>query len=220
VSAAPVVIAVDGPAASGKGTLARRLARHFGFAYLDTGSLYRAAAAKALDAGADPHDPDAAAAAARSVTLADLADPRLREENVAAAASVVAAIPAVRAALLGLQRGFAHHPPEGQPGAVLDGRDIGTVVCPEALAKVFLTAAPEARAMRRFKELQGSDSGIIYERVLQDMKARDTRDSGRQAAPLARAAEALELDTTALDEDAAFAAAVAFVAKRLESRSA
>lgn len=218
MTGAQIIIAIDGPAASGKGTLARRLARRYGLAYLDTGLIYRAAAAKALDAGADPRDPAAAAAAARAVTVTDLAEPRLREERYAAAASVVAAIPAVRQALLALQRDFALHPPEGRAGAVLDGRDIGTVVCPEATAKLFLTATPEARAMRRFKELQGGDSGIIYERVLQDMNARDTRDSGRATAPLARAADALELDTTALDEDAAFAVSVEFVERRLQSR--
>ncbi len=208
-----MIIAVDGPAASGKGTLAKRLAAHFGLAYLDTGMLYRAAGRKALEAG-DPHDPDVATAAAAAVTLADLDDPRLRDEDVAEAASVVAAFPAVRQALLSLQRAVAHRP----PGAVLDGRDIGTVVCPEADAKLFLTAALDARATRRFKELQGGDSGVIYGRVLEDMKARDARDSGRAAAPLKRADDALELDTTALDADAAFAAAVSFVAKRLAGR--
>jgi CMP/dCMP kinase len=212
-----VIIAVDGPAASGKGTLARRLAQHYGLAYLDTGMLYRATALKALAAG-DPRNPEIAAEAARSVTVADLADPRLRDERVGEAASVVAAIPSVRQALLALQRDFAHHPPAGARGAVLDGRDIGTVVCPEAEAKFFLTAALDARATRRFKELQDGDSGVIYGRVLQDMKARDARDSGRAAAPLKRAADALELDTTALDADAAYAAAVEFVAKKLEDR--
>jgi CMP/dCMP kinase len=213
-----VIVAVDGPAASGKGTLARRLAEHFGLAYLDTGMLYRAAALKALAAG-DPRDPAIAEAAARAVTVADLADPRLRDERVGEAASVVAAIPAVRQALLALQRGFAQRPPDGAAGAVLDGRDIGTVVCPEADAKLFLTADVEARATRRFKELQGGDSGVIYGRVLQDMKARDARDSGREAAPLKRADDALELDTTALDADAAYAAAVDFIARKLQART-
>ena len=211
-----MIVAVDGPAASGKGTLARRLAAHFGLAYLDTGMLYRAAALKALAAG-DPHDPDVAAAAARAVTVEDIADPRLRDERVAEAASIVAAIPAVRQVLLALQRGFAHRPPGGARGAVLDGRDIGTVICPEADAKLFLTADLDARAARRFKELQGGDSGVIYGRVLQDMKARDARDSGRAAAPLKRAGDALVLDTTALDAEAAYAAAVDFIARKLES---
>jgi cytidylate kinase len=208
-----VIVAVDGPAASGKGTLARRLAQHFGLAFLDTGLLYRAAALKALEMGG-LGDRDRAARAALSVGIGDLGDLRLRDERVGEAASVVAAIPEVRLALLALQRAIAHTP----PGAVLDGRDIGTVVCPEADAKLFVTASLEARAARRFKELQASDSGVIYERVLQDMKARDARDSGRAAAPLKRADDALELDTTALDADAAFAAAAAFVAKRLALR--
>jgi len=208
-----VIVAVDGPAASGKGTLARRLAQRFGLTFLDTGLLYRAAALKAL-AGGGLGDRDRIVRAARSIAVADLDDPRLRSEEVGEAASVVAAIPEVRQALLALQRAIAHTP----PGAVLDGRDIGTVVCPEAEAKLFVTASLEARAARRFKELRASDSGVIYERVLQDMKARDARDSGRAAAPLKRADDALELDTTALDADAAFAAAAAFVAKRAALR--
>jgi CMP/dCMP kinase len=209
-----LIIAVDGPAAAGKGTLAKRLAQHFGLAYLDTGSLYRAAALKALARG-DPHDPALAEAAARAVRIEDVNDPHLRDEEVGEAASVVAAIPAVRAALLGLQRDFAHHPPGGAKGAVLDGRDIATVVCPEADAKFFVTASIEARAERRSRELRGSDSGSIYGRVLQDMKLRDARDSGRATAPLQKAADALALDTTALDADAAFQAAVDFIALKL-----
>jgi len=212
-----VIIAVDGPAASGKGTLARRLARHYGLAFLDTGALYRAAALRALETG-DPSDPAVAEAAAVRVSLADLADPRLREERVGAAASIVAAIPGVRRALLEAQRQFARQPPQGEPGAVLDGRDIGTVVCPDAEIKLYLTASPEARAMRRLKELQQQGTGAIYGRVLQDMKARDARDSERATAPLTRAADALELDTTALDADGAFAASVAFITRKLDSR--
>jgi cytidylate kinase len=213
-----VIIALDGPAASGKGTLGRRLAQHFRLAHLDTGLLYRAAGLRALLSGGDPADPAVAATAARAVRLSDLEDPQLRSEAVGETASVVAAIPAVREALLGFQREFAHHPPGGFEGAVLDGRDIGTAVCPEADAKLFVTASLEARAMRRFKELQADDSGIIYERVLQDMKARDARDSERATAPLKRAPDALELDTTALDADAAFAAAVAFIAGKLAGK--
>lgn len=207
-----MIIAVDGPAASGKGTLARRLAAHYQLAHLDTGSLYRATALRVLAKGGDPADADQAADAARAVTAADLADPRLRQDNVAAAASVVAAIPAVRAALLAFQRDFARHPPAGLKGAVLDGRDIGTVVCPEADAKLFITASLEARARRRYKELQAAGAGAIYERVLQDMKVRDERDSERQAAPLKAADQSKLIDTTALDADAAFAAAVEFIA--------
>jgi len=206
-----VIIAVDGPAASGKGTLARRLAAHYGLRYLDTGSLYRAAALHALLVHANPADPDAATAAARQVAAADLDDARLRGEDVAQAASVVAAIPGVRAALLDFQRRFAR---EGQ-GAVLDGRDIGTVVCPDADAKLFLTATREARAARRFKELQGGGRAAIYERVLQDMIRRDARDSERRTAPLERAADAFALDTTALDADVAFEAARHFIETKL-----
>ncbi|MDE2228480.1 MAG: (d)CMP kinase [Alphaproteobacteria bacterium] len=202
-----MIIAVDGPAASGKGTLARRLARHFGLNHLDTGSLYRAVAFRALAAGADPADPDAAVAAARQVTPRDLDDQRLRDEKVAQTASVVAAIPGVRAVLLAFQREFARR----GKGAVLDGRDIGTVVCPDADVKLFLTATVEARALRRFKELQAEGGTAIYERVLQDMKLRDARDRERRTAPLHRASDAFELDTTALDADAAFAAALRFI---------
>jgi cytidylate kinase len=209
-----LIIAIDGPAASGKGTLARRLARHFGLNYLDTGSLYRAVAFRALRAGADPSDPAAAIAAARQVETRDLDDPRLRDDKVAQAASKVAAIPGVRAALLALQRDFARR---GQ-GAVLDGRDIGTVVCPDADAKVFLTATVEARAMRRFKELQARGDIAIYDHVLQDMKLRDARDRERQTAPLRPASDAFELDTTALDADAAFAAVLRLIGERPSRR--
>lgn len=202
-----MIIAVDGPAASGKGTLARRLAEHFGLNHLDTGALYRAAAFRALAAGANPADPDAAVAAASRIEPGDLADPRLREDKVAQAASVVAAIPGVRTALLAFQRDFARR----APGAVLDGRDIGTVVCPDADAKIFLTATVEARALRRFKELQATGGPAIYGRVLQDMMLRDARDRERRTAPLQRAADAFELDTTALDADAAFAAALRYI---------
>lgn len=213
---APFVIAVDGPSAAGKGTLARRLAAHYGFAFLDTGLLYRAVAQRLLRAGQDPQDPEAAAAAAARITPADLDDPGLRDEAVAQAASKVAAIPEVRQRLLGLQREFAARPPavsgEGPaPGIVMDGRDIGTVVCPTADVKIFVTASLEERARRRHKELLERGEKTIYARVLQDMKDRDSRDSGRAAAPLVPAADALVIDSTALDADAAFAAALALV---------
>ena len=210
-----MIIAVDGPAASGKGTLARRLAHHFKLAHLDTGGLYRAAALHALESGGHPADPAVAEAGARRVRAADLDDPRLREERVAQAASVVAAIPAVRQALLAFQRDFARHPPGGAAGAVLDGRDIGTVICPDADAKLFVTATVEARAQRRFQELRESGGRAIYSRVLQDMKDRDARDSQRRTAPLVPAGDAFVLDTTALDADAAFAAALDFIGRKL-----
>jgi cytidylate kinase len=215
-----MIVALDGPAASGKGTLGRRLAAHFGLAHLDTGSLYRAAALHALEADGDPADPAAAAAAARLVVPADLGDKRLRDEEVAAAASVVAAVPAVRAVLLAFQRDFARHPPGGTLGAVLDGRDIGTVVCPDADVKLFVTAAIEARAARRAKELRQNGTEVIYERVLQDMRDRDARDSQRRTAPLVPADDAFVLDTTTLDADAAFAAALDHIGKRAVRRNA
>ena len=215
-----MIVAIDGPAASGKGTLARRLAQHFGWAHLETGALYRAVALHVLASGGDPGDAALAAIAARRVRPADLADPRLREERIGRAASVVAAHPAVRAALLAWQRDFACNPPGGAAGAVLDGRDIGTVICPDADAKLFITATPEARAERRFKELRESGENAIYQRVLEDMTDRDVRDTQRRAAPLVPANDAFVLDTTALDADAAFAAAVDYIGRKLaENRS-
>ena len=213
-----MIIAIDGPAASGKGTLARRLGERYGLAVLDTGKLYRATALKALESGDNPADPAAAEAAAKLVRAADLADPRLREDRVAQAASIVAAIPAVRAALLAFQRDFARRPPAGFKGAVLDGRDIGTVVCPEAEVKLFVTASAEARATRRFKELQESGEIAIYQRVLQDIEQRDARDRERQAAPLRQAEDALALDTTTLDADAAFREAALLVDKKIAQK--
>jgi CMP/dCMP kinase len=205
-----MIIAIDGPAGAGKSTIARRIAQHFGIAHLDTGSLYRAVALRALALG-DAADPATAARAAQELDLSLLEDQRLRDDDATAASSLVAAIPAVRQALLGFQRDFAHRP----GGAVLDGRDIGTVVCPDADAKLFLTATLEARALRRSRELQGDAGGSIYQRVLADMKARDARDSVRQAAPLVAAADAVVIDTSTLDADAAFAAALAAIAGRL-----
>ncbi len=205
-----MIIAIDGPAAAGKGTLARRLAMHFGYPHLDTGALYRAVARRLLDAGRDPSDAAAALAAARLVTADELASPRLRDEEGGRATSIVSAIPAVRAALLDFQRRFAATP----PGAVLDGRDIGTVVCPDAVVKLFLVADPEERARRRAKELRDRGVPAIDARVLQDIQERDARDSSRSAAPLTRAADAYVLDTTQLDPDAAFAAALAYIATR------
>ena len=210
-----MIIAVDGPAASGKGTLARRLAKHYRLAHLESGMLYRATAFVLLQAGGDPGDPKAAEDAAKRVRPEMLGDPRLKTEAVSDTASIVASIPDVRRTLLAFQRAFAKHPPGGTRGTVLDGRDIGTVVCPEADAKLFVTADVEARAMRRFKELQAGGHEAIYERVLQDMKLRDARDRERRIAPLVRAPDAFELDTTSLDADAAFQAAVRFIDQKL-----
>jgi CMP/dCMP kinase len=212
------VVAIDGPAGSGKGTLARRLAQRFGLAHLDTGALYRATALLLLEETGDLTHPAAAEAAARRVDLKLLGDPRLRGGRIAAAASVVAAIPEVRRALLGLQRNFAAHPPAPAPGAVLDGRDIGTVVCPGADVKLFVTAGADVRAARRVQELRAQGSTAIYENVLQDLNERDARDSGRRAAPLVAASDAEVIDTTALDADAVFERASLLVARSLKEK--
>jgi len=209
----PRLIALDGPAAAGKGTLARRLAAHFGFAYLETGLLYRAVGLKVLRAGRDPSDAAAALEAARGLAPEELDDPKLRGDAAANAASVVAAIPEVRKVLVNFQRAFATYPPGGK-GAVIDGRDIGTVVCPDADIKFFVTASVEARAERRLKELRERGIAGIHSRVLRDMKDRDARDSQRDTAPLRMADDAILLDTTELDADETFAAAL----KSIESR--
>ena len=205
-----LVIAIDGPAAAGKGTLARRIAAAFNLPYLDTGLLYRAVGRRVLDLGADPRDAVLAEAAARTLTPGALHRTDLRGPAADMAASEVAAIPAVRAALLDWQRDFAR-----QGGAVLDGRDIGTVVFPEAQVKLFVTAAPEERARRRLAELHGRGIAAVLEQVETELCLRDAQDSGRSVAPLAPAADALVLDTTTLDADAAFARAMALVGQRL-----
>ena len=212
------VVAIDGPAASGKSTLARRLAERFGLAGLDTGALYRATALILLETVGDPADPATAVAAAREVAPELLADPRLQAEAVGAAATIVAAIPAVRQALLAWQQDFAAHPPPPATGAVLVGRDIGTVVCPAAAVKLYITAEPEIRASRRVKELRGRGAPAIYENVLQDLKERDARDSGRRAAPLSVAPDAEIIDTTALDADAVVERAANLIARALEEK--
>jgi CMP/dCMP kinase len=209
-----MIIAIDGPAASGKGTIAQRLAARYGLPHLDTGLLYRATAAALIAADRDLYDEKAAVAAARGLALMDFEEPLLRGRQMGEAASVVAAMPGVREALLDAQRAFAARP----EGAVLDGRDIGTVICPEAEAKLFITATPEARAARRTRELQDRGEPAIYEAVLQDMKDRDARDSQRRTAPLVPADDAFVLDTTELDADAAFAAALGFISRKLAAR--
>jgi CMP/dCMP kinase len=210
------VIAIDGPAASGKGTIARRVAAALGFAHLDTGTLYRAVGLAVLKQHKDPADADAATAAVQALDLSLLEDPKLRSAETGVAASKVAAIPAVRDALLAFQRGFAASPPGGK-GAVLDGRDIGTVICPTATVKLFVTATPEIRAKRRFVELRAQGSMRTEADVLADIHARDARDSGRTVAPLRQAWDAHLLDTSHLDIEAAVARALEIVRSGLRT---
>ncbi|WP_420141915.1 (d)CMP kinase [Sphingomonas sp.] len=204
-----MIIAVDGPAASGKGTIAKALARHYALPHLDTGLLYRAVGMAVLEAGGDPASPEDALEAARQLASA-LDDPGLKSEAAGRAASLVSAHPAVRAVLLDRQKHFA-----GQPGgAVLDGRDIGTVIAPHADAKLFVTASAETRAARRHAELVGMGLDVHLDAVLHDIRARDERDSARSAAPLRMADDAVALDTTDLTIEQSVAAAIAIVAGR------
>jgi cytidylate kinase len=207
-AARPRIVAVDGPAASGKTTLARRLAAHFGLDFLDTGLLYRAVAWKLMAAGVPLSDTAHAVAAARAITAADLNPATLRSDAIGQGASVVAADPEVRRALLGFQRRFG----EGAPGAVLAGRDIGTVVRPDASHKIFVTARLEERARRRCQELQAAGTPIIYDDVLRTLQERDARDRSRAVAPLAPASDAFVIDTTEQDIETAFEVARAYVA--------
>ncbi len=198
-----MIIAIDGPAAAGKGTLARRIAEHYGLRYLDTGALYRAVGLAVMQAGGDPRDAAVAEAAARDLDLELLSHPDLRAAGTGVAASRVAAVPGVRAALLDFQRSFAAQP----PGAVLDGRDIGTVVCPDADVKLFVTASPEVRARRRWLELKEAGEDVPFAEILAQVRERDERDMNRAEAPLRPAPDAHLLDTSELDIEAAFRAA-------------
>ena len=210
---APVVIAIDGPAGAGKGTLARRLAASLGLPYLDTGLLYRAVGRLVLDAGGDPSDPVAAGAAVVSLRATDLDRSDLRGPIADAAAAAVAAIPGVRAGLLAFQQAFA-----SRNGAVLDGRDIGTVIFPDAMAKLFVTASLRERARRRWLELRTTGVDADIATVEADIKQRDDRDSARLVAPLREADDCYRLDTSEMDADAVFRSALSFVRSRLAGR--
>ncbi|MEK7688056.1 MAG: d(CMP) kinase [Pseudomonadota bacterium] len=199
-----LIIAIDGPSAAGKGTLARRLAAHFGLPHLDTGLLYRMVGLKSHRTGRPP------AEIAAGLQASDLVDPELRTDSAGQQASKVAAIPEVRDKLLNFQKKFAYQ----TSGAVLDGRDVGTVICPDAPVKLFVTASPEARAERRYQELRERGADTIKPRVLAEMAERDRRDSERAAAPLKAAPDAFLLDTSDMDADAAFAAALAFIERK------
>jgi cytidylate kinase len=202
-----VIIAIDGPAASGKGTLGKRLAAHYGLRHLDTGLLYRAVAKALIDAGKRPDDQPAAVAAARALEPATFDEAALKGPAIGEAASLVSAIPEVRAALVAFQRDFAAQP----PGAVVDGRDIGTVICPDADVKIFVTASPEVRAGRRTAEYRGQGRTIDEATVLADIAARDARDTGRKISPLKQATDAHLLDTTNMDISTAIRAAIDIV---------
>jgi len=202
-----MIIAIDGPAASGKGTIARRLAAHYGLPHLDTGLLYRATAATLIAEGRDLYDEESAVSAARGLGLTDFDETTLRSRQMAEAASVVAAMPGVRAALIEAQRAFAARP----GGAVLDGRDIGTVICPNATVKIFVTASAAARAQRRVVDLANRGERADYSAVLADILRRDARDSERAAAPLRPANDAVRLDTTHLGIESAVAEALRIV---------
>ena len=205
-------VAIDGPAAAGKGTISRAVAEAFGFAYLDTGSLYRAVGVKALEIGRGVIDPVVAARIAGNLSDTDLGRDDLRTSMAGQAASKVAAMPEVRAALLEFQKSYARR--EG--GAVLDGRDIGTVICPEAEVKIYVTASDGVRAERRHKELVEDKPDLTVAQVLTDLRARDARDAARDVAPMKPAKDALLLDTTKLSIDAAVAEALALIQKRID----
>jgi cytidylate kinase len=211
-----VVIAVDGTAASGKGTLAKKLAAHFGFHHLDSGSLYRLTALGVIDAGGDPNNEADAYKAARAIDPSKAGDVRIRSAQIGKAASLVSVFPPVRAALLAYQRDFA----DRAPGAVIDGRDIGTVVCPNAPAKLFVDAAPEVRAHRRWLELTSYGVAPDEATILKEIRERDERDTNRAVSPQKPAADAALLDTSHLGIDAAFAAALALVKPRIEGLKA
>ena len=209
----PLVIAVDGPAASGKGTLAKKIAEHFNLHYLDTGCIYRAVGLASMNDGKNPQDKDTAIAYAAALKPEDVFADGLYHEGVGNAASIVAAIPEVRSVLFAFQREIAAKP----EGAVLDGRDIGTVICPDASLKFFITADIETRAERRYKQLQSKDKSIIYQTVLDDLKRRDQRDSQRAVAPLQQAKDAIRIDTTHMNAEEVLETVLSHISHQLES---
>jgi cytidylate kinase len=202
-----MIIAIDGPAASGKGTLGKRLAAHYGLRHLDTGLIYRAVALVMLEGGHTLTDVARAEHAATSLDVDSFRNPELKSARVGEAASIISAIPQVRAALIDFQKDFAAHP----PGAVLDGRDIGTVICPDADVKIFVVATPEVRANRRYLEFKANGLDVTQADILADILKRDERDTSRAAAPLKAATDAHTLDTTALDIEGVTKAAIALV---------
>ena len=213
-----MIIAIDGPAASGKGTVGQKLADTLNFAYFDTGLLYRAATKKVIERGISPFNKEAVVTAVSDLTLSDVNVQGLRDEEIGKVAPVIAAIPEVRDILSRIQRDFAAHPPNDARGAVIDGRDIGTVVCPDADMKVFVTASLQARAKRRYKELLKKKVKTSYQKVHKDLRQRDERDKLRNVSPLVPAPDAYILDTTDLTVDEAFAKLLAIIKERFGDR--
>ena len=209
-----MIVAIDGPAASGKGTIAKKLAEYFNLSYLDTGILYRAVALQLLTKGMNEKDSQSAEKVARQVSIASIDHTGIRTQAVSDLASKIAAIPGVRQELLDRQRRFAQNPDPGKDGAILDGRDIGTVVCPHADFKIFIIADLEIRAKRRWKELLQSDPTVIYCEVLEEMRSRDERDANRKDAPLAVTSGALVIDTSNKSIDVSFNEAKSWILSR------
>lgn len=209
-----MIIAIDGPSGAGKGTLARRLASFLDFAFLDTGLIYRALGKKCLEVDVNPTDTKAVLSLAQKLTSKDLEKPDLRTETVADVASKVSVIPEVRDVLLDFQRHFAAMPPDGKKGSILDGRDIGTIICPNAEIKLYITADLKTRAQRRYKELRENGIEVIYESVSRDLELRDTRDRARTIAPLKPAEDAYVLDTTGLTREEVFETAWSYITSK------
>ncbi len=209
-----MIIAIDGPAGAGKGTLSKKLADYYGFAKLDTGLLYRAVAMKVLCLKGNPDDEALATAQAKKLRLSDINPDALRTEEIGEAASKVSVFPKVRSYLLDFQRNFATCPPNNASGAILDGRDIGSVVCPHADIKLYITASSEVRAERRYKELLSKNNAISFDKILQDIERRDARDIGRDTAPLLATQDACKIDTSDMDVDTVFKTVLDFISTK------